>query len=115
VSATDPHQVFHRIIEAVWRVESARVIAGLTRDLDLAEDPIRRSFADFFVDEWRTADFQNLGLARLNRLQGGGCVILDFQDFFRDHELCFAGGREFYSLSLCGQKETEIIVQGRKK
>jgi RNA polymerase sigma factor (sigma-70 family) len=45
VSATDPHhathQALHRIIEAVWRIESARVIAGLTRltrDLDLAED-----------------------------------------------------------------------------
>jgi len=41
VSATDPHQVSHRTIEAVWRIESARVIAGLTRltrDLDLAED-----------------------------------------------------------------------------
>jgi predicted RNA polymerase sigma factor len=31
VSAADPHQVFHRTIEAVWRIESARVIAGLTR------------------------------------------------------------------------------------
>ena len=38
MSATDPHQVFHRTIEAVWRIESARVIARLTRDLDLAED-----------------------------------------------------------------------------
>ena len=38
MSPTDPHQVFHRTIEAVWRIESARVIAGLTRDLDLAED-----------------------------------------------------------------------------
>jgi predicted RNA polymerase sigma factor len=38
VSATSPCQVFHRTIEAVWRIESARVIAGLTRDLDLAED-----------------------------------------------------------------------------
>ncbi len=41
VAASDSHQVFHRTIEAVWRVESARVIAGLTRltrDLDLAED-----------------------------------------------------------------------------
>jgi RNA polymerase sigma factor (sigma-70 family) len=41
VSATDPHQFFHRTIEAVWRIEFARVIAGLTRltrDLDLAED-----------------------------------------------------------------------------
>jgi ATP-dependent exoDNAse (exonuclease V) alpha subunit len=37
VSATD----LHRTIEAVWRIESARVIAGLTRltrDVDLAED-----------------------------------------------------------------------------
>jgi predicted RNA polymerase sigma factor len=35
------HQVFHRTIEAVWRIESARVIAGLTRltrDLELGED-----------------------------------------------------------------------------
>jgi RNA polymerase sigma factor (sigma-70 family) len=41
VSATDPHQVLHRTIEAVWRIERARVIAGLTRltrDVGLAED-----------------------------------------------------------------------------
>jgi len=41
VSATDPHQAIHRTIEAVWRIESARVIAGLTRltrDFELAED-----------------------------------------------------------------------------
>ncbi len=49
MSATDPHHATpqgpHRTIEgtieAVWRIESARVIAGLTRltrDLDLAED-----------------------------------------------------------------------------
>jgi len=41
VSATDPHQALHRTIEAVWRMESARVIAGLTRltrDVGLAED-----------------------------------------------------------------------------
>ena len=41
MSATDPHHALHRTIEAVWRIESARVIAGLTRltrDLDLAED-----------------------------------------------------------------------------
>ncbi len=41
MSATDPHQAFHRTIEAVWRIESARVIAGLTRltrDVGLAED-----------------------------------------------------------------------------
>jgi RNA polymerase sigma factor (sigma-70 family) len=45
VSAADPHpathQALHRTIEAVWRIESARVIAGLTRltrDVGLAED-----------------------------------------------------------------------------
>jgi RNA polymerase sigma factor (sigma-70 family) len=45
VSATDPHHAphpaLHRTIEAVWRIESARVIAGLTRltrDVSLAED-----------------------------------------------------------------------------
>jgi predicted RNA polymerase sigma factor len=42
VSATD----LHRTIEAVWRIESARVIAGLTRltrDVGLAEDLVRGS------------------------------------------------------------------------
>jgi len=41
VSATDPHQATHRTIEAVWRIESSCVIAGLTRltrDVGLAED-----------------------------------------------------------------------------
>ncbi|MBB5329851.1 RNA polymerase sigma factor [Tunturiibacter gelidoferens] len=41
MSATDPHHATHRTIEAVWRIESARVIAGLTRltrDVGLAED-----------------------------------------------------------------------------
>ena len=41
MSATDPHRALHRTIEAVWRIESARVIAGLTRltrDVGLAED-----------------------------------------------------------------------------
>jgi len=45
VSATDPphatQEALHRTIEAVWRIESARVIAGLTRltrDVGLAED-----------------------------------------------------------------------------
>ncbi len=45
MSATDPshaaQQALHRTIEAVWRIESARVIAGLTRltrDVGLAED-----------------------------------------------------------------------------
>jgi hypothetical protein len=34
VSAAD----LHRTIEAGWRIESARVIAGLTRDVGLTED-----------------------------------------------------------------------------
>ncbi|HTA66407.1 MAG TPA: sigma-70 family RNA polymerase sigma factor, partial [Xanthomonadaceae bacterium] len=41
MSAADPHHATHRTIEAVWRIESARVIAGLTRltrDVGLAED-----------------------------------------------------------------------------
>lgn len=41
MSATDPHQALRRTIEAVWRIESGRVIAGLTRltrDVGLAED-----------------------------------------------------------------------------
>ena len=45
MTATDPHQAtdqaLHRTIEAVWRIEQARVIAGLTRltrDVGLAED-----------------------------------------------------------------------------
>ncbi|HEX3968616.1 MAG TPA: RNA polymerase sigma factor, partial [Edaphobacter sp.] len=41
MSATDPHHATHRAIEAVWRIESARVIAGLarfTRDIARAED-----------------------------------------------------------------------------
>jgi RNA polymerase sigma factor (sigma-70 family) len=41
VSATDPHHDTHHSIEAVWRIESARVIASLTRitrDVGLAED-----------------------------------------------------------------------------
>jgi len=41
VSATDPHQATHQAIDAVWRIESPRLIAGLTRitrDVGLAED-----------------------------------------------------------------------------
>lgn len=41
MSATDPQHAAHRTIEAVWRIESSRVIAGLTRltrDIGLAED-----------------------------------------------------------------------------
>src|SRR5690242_12369352 len=41
VNATDPAAAAHRAIEAVWRIESARLIAGLTRivrDVGVAEE-----------------------------------------------------------------------------
>jgi RNA polymerase sigma factor (sigma-70 family) len=41
VSATDPHQATHQAVDAIWRIESPRLIAGLariTRDVGLAED-----------------------------------------------------------------------------
>ncbi len=41
MSTTDPHHATHRTIDAVWHIESARVIATLTRftrDVGLAED-----------------------------------------------------------------------------
>ncbi len=41
MSAADPHHATHRTIEAVWRIESARLIAALTRltrDIARAED-----------------------------------------------------------------------------
>jgi RNA polymerase sigma factor (sigma-70 family) len=41
VSATDPHHATHQAIDAVWRIESPRLIAGLTRlvrDIARAED-----------------------------------------------------------------------------
>jgi RNA polymerase sigma factor (sigma-70 family) len=41
VSATGPHHATHRTIDAVWRIESPRLIAGLTRlvrDIARAED-----------------------------------------------------------------------------
>ena len=48
MSAADPHHATHRAIEAVWRIESARVIAGLTRltrDVGLAEDLAQEALA----------------------------------------------------------------------
>jgi RNA polymerase sigma factor (sigma-70 family) len=41
VTATDPRSAAHRAVEAVWRIESARLIAGLARvvgDVGLAEE-----------------------------------------------------------------------------
>jgi len=41
MTATDPHRAAHRAVEAVWRIESARLVAGLARlvhDVGLAEE-----------------------------------------------------------------------------
>jgi RNA polymerase sigma factor (sigma-70 family) len=41
MSATDPHRATHRAVEAVWRMESAKLIAGIARivdDVGLAEE-----------------------------------------------------------------------------
>src|ERR671911_1764608 len=41
MTATDPHRATVRAIEAVWRMESARLVAGLARivrDVGLAEE-----------------------------------------------------------------------------
>jgi hypothetical protein len=68
VSAIDPHQVFHRIIEAVWRIESARVIAGLTRltrDVGRAED-LAQEAAGVATKNGSTVDFSVTGDERLN-------------------------------------------------
>ena len=58
MSATDPHHATHpaphRTIEAVWRIESARVIAGLTRltrDVGLAEDLAQEAFVAA-LEQW---------------------------------------------------------------
>ena len=58
MSAADPHhatrQTLHRTIEAVWCIESARVIAALTRltrDLDLAEDLAQEALAAA-LEQW---------------------------------------------------------------
>jgi RNA polymerase sigma factor (sigma-70 family) len=54
VSAADPHHATHRTIEAVWRIESARVIAGLTRltrDVGLAEDLAQEALLEA-LEQW---------------------------------------------------------------
>ncbi|MGA2651216.1 MAG: RNA polymerase sigma factor [Terracidiphilus sp.] len=64
MSATDPHQALHRTIEAVWRIESARVIAGLTRltrDVGLAEDLAQEALVAA-LEQWpRTGVPENPG------------------------------------------------------
>ncbi len=62
MSATDPHhatnQALHRTIEAVWRIESARVIAGLTRltrDVGLAEDLAQEALVAA-LEQWPQSD-----------------------------------------------------------
>ena len=54
MSAAESHQALRRTIEAVWRMESARVIAGLTRftrDFDLAEDLAQEALLAA-LDQW---------------------------------------------------------------
>jgi RNA polymerase sigma factor (sigma-70 family) len=57
VSATDPHHATHRTIEAVWRIESARLIAGLTRitrDVGIAEDLAQEALVAA-LEQWPTS------------------------------------------------------------
>jgi RNA polymerase sigma factor (sigma-70 family) len=65
VSAAGPHhathQALHRTIEAVWRIESARVIAGLTRltrDVGLAEDLAQEAFLAA-LEQWPQSGVPN--------------------------------------------------------
>jgi DNA-directed RNA polymerase specialized sigma24 family protein len=64
VSATDPHQVSHRTIEAVWRIESAHVIAGLTPDLDLAENLAQEALVAA-LEQWPQSGVLDNPAARL--------------------------------------------------
>jgi len=77
VSATDPHHATHpaphRTIEAVWRIESARVIAGLTRltrDVGLAEDLAQEALVAALEDLAR-----ELEALETPRSQGSPCKI----------------------------------------
>ena len=64
MSATDPHQAQHRTIEAIWRIERARVIATLTRltrDVGLAEDLAQEALVAA-LEQWpRTGVPENPG------------------------------------------------------
>lgn len=64
MSATDPHQALHRTIEAIWRIERARVIATLTRltrDVGLAEDLAQEALVAA-LEQWpRTGVPENPG------------------------------------------------------
>ena len=71
MSATDPHhathQALHRTIEAVWRIESARVIAGLTRltrDVGLAEDLAQEALLAA-LEQWPQSGVPDNPAARL--------------------------------------------------
>ncbi|HWW97200.1 MAG TPA: RNA polymerase sigma factor [Edaphobacter sp.] len=57
MSATDPHHATHRTIDAVWRIESPRLIAGLTRlvrDIGRAEDLAQDALVAA-LEQWPTA------------------------------------------------------------
>jgi RNA polymerase sigma factor (sigma-70 family) len=54
MTATDPHRATARLVEAVWRIESARLIAGLARivrDVGLAEELAQDAFV-IALEQW---------------------------------------------------------------
>ncbi|MFC6083430.1 RNA polymerase sigma factor [Sphaerisporangium aureirubrum] len=57
MTATDPQRTTHRAIEAVWRMESARLVAGLARitgDLGLAEELAQDALV-IALEQWPAA------------------------------------------------------------
>jgi RNA polymerase sigma factor (sigma-70 family) len=57
VTATDPHRATYRAIEGVWRIESARVIAGLARlvgDVGVAEELAQDALV-IALEQWPAA------------------------------------------------------------
>src|SRR5438045_86111 len=57
MTATDPRRATHRAIEAVWRIEAARVIAGLARmvgDVGLAEELAQDALV-IALEQWPAA------------------------------------------------------------
>src|SRR6266536_4825014 len=56
MTATDPLRATHRAIEAIWRIESARIIAGLARivhDVGLAEELAQDALV-IALEQWPT-------------------------------------------------------------
>jgi RNA polymerase sigma factor (sigma-70 family) len=54
VTATDPHPATHRVVEAVWRIEAAQIIASvarIVRDVGLAEELAQDAFV-IALEQW---------------------------------------------------------------